>query len=162
MQKPLTNRLNIVQHLAELRRRIIYCFIFLSISWSLCYYFSERIYNFLLIPLAKLYPNNLHSMIYTSLTEAFFTYLKLAIYFGNFISMPFIITQIYIFVAPGLYKNEKSIILPYLLFAPILFILGAVFAYTIVIPIAWKFLISFETIGGNSIMPIKFEARISR
>ena len=148
------------QHLKELRKRIFYSLVMLLIAICICYYYSKGIYNFFLIPLADIYKDSSHhKMIYTGLTEAFFTYLKLASYAGFFISFPFIAMQFYIFLAPGLYKNEKKVLIPFLVAAPILFLLGGMMVYYLVFPLAWKFFLSFEL--KDSLIPILFEARIS-
>lgn len=149
---------NLELHFAELKKRLLYSVIFLLASVLLCYHFAENIYALLLKPLAKASPD--HKMIYTGLTEAFFTYIRLAFYAGFFLSFPFIATQLYIFLAPGLYIKEKKLLIPYLIACPLLFLLGATFVYCLVIPVAWQFFLSFEY-NNASLIPIKLEARIS-
>jgi sec-independent protein translocase protein TatC len=100
-------------------------------------------------------------MIYTDLTEAFFTYLKVAFWAGFCISFPIVLSQIWMFVAPGLYKNERKAFLPYLIATPILFIIGAALVYFLVIPLAWKFFLSFEVPGGHDQLPIELQAKVS-
>ena len=87
-------------------------------------------------------------MIYTGLTEAFFTYMKVAFFAGAFITFPFVATQLWLFIAPGLYRNEKQALLPFLIATPVLFFGGGAFAYYVVFPLAWRFFVSFETPGG--------------
>jgi sec-independent protein translocase protein TatC len=99
-------------------------------------------------------------MIYTSLTEAFFTYLKLAIFAAFFVTFPFLAAQFYLFLAPGLYKHEKNALLPFLIAAPVLFLSGAALVYFAVMPLAWEFFLSFET--SNAALPIKLEAKIDQ
>ena len=99
----------LITHLHELRRRLTYCAVVLLAAFIACYLYAEDIYIFLVKPLAHLYGAEQHRrLIYTGLTEAFFTYVKLALFAAGFISFPFIASQLYIFLAPGLYKNEKS------------------------------------------------------
>jgi sec-independent protein translocase protein TatC len=147
-------------HLSELRKRLIFSLLIFLATTSFCYFEADKIYNFLALPLAELYKDdNMHRLIYTGLTEAFFVYLKLALFCGFFLAFPFIAIQIYFFIAPGLYKHERKILLPYLFFSPLLFIIGGLIAYYYVIPLAWKFFASFEY--NNSSLPIILEARVS-
>src|SRR5207237_106578 len=100
-------------------------------------------------------------LIYTGLTEAFVTYIKLSLWTGCFLAFPVVATQIWMFVAPGLYKTERRAFLPFLLATPVFFLIGAAMAYYFVFPLAWKFFLGFEipaTAGG---MPIQLEARVS-
>ena len=100
-------------------------------------------------------------MIYTGLTEAFFTYVKVAFWAGTFITFPFVATQLWLFIAPGLYKNEKEAFLPFLAATPILFFAGGAFVYYFVFPMAWHFFLSFETpAAGPGELPIQLEARV--
>ena len=100
-------------------------------------------------------------MIFTSLTEGFFTYLKVAMFGGAFIAFPVMATQLWLFVAPGLYRSEKRALLPFLLASPVLFVLGAALAYYFVFPFAWGFFLSFQTPQGAGGLPIELEARVS-
>lgn len=150
------------EHLAELRNRLCYSLVFLVIAVGICYYFAENIYNFLVSPLADLYEGQEgRRLIYTGLTEAFFTYMKLAFYAGMFFSFPFIAIQLYIFLAPGLYKNEKMVLLPFLVITPILFLFGGLVVYYWIFPLAWQFFLGFETLAANDNLPIMLEARVS-
>ncbi|MFN7185377.1 MAG: twin-arginine translocase subunit TatC, partial [Alphaproteobacteria bacterium] len=100
-------------------------------------------------------------LIYTSLTETFVTYIKIAMMGGFFIGFPVIAAQLYLFLAPGLYKREKSVILPYLITAPILFFAGAALAYYFVMPTAWGFFLSFEKPASEAVVPLMLEAKVS-
>jgi sec-independent protein translocase protein TatC len=99
-------------------------------------------------------------MIYTGLAEAFFTYLKVSFWAGAFITFPFIATQLWLFIAPGLYRTEKRAFLPFLAATPILFFLGGAVVYYLIFPLAWRFFLSFETPGGDGMLPIQLEARV--
>jgi sec-independent protein translocase protein TatC len=100
-------------------------------------------------------------MIYTGLTEAFFTYVKVAFWAGCFLSFPIIAAQLWMFVAPGLYKHEKRAFLPFLVATPIVFFLGGALVYFFIFPLAWRFFLSFETLmPGGDMLPIQFEARV--
>ena len=145
-------------HFRELKKRltiILACFAFASI---LSYYFSGEIFQFLLQPLVDSSLDT-RRIIYTGLTEAFFTYLSLSTFVGFIISMPLIALQIYLFISPGLYAPEKKITKILLLASPILFIVGGLFVFYFVIPKAWSFFISFEMTSGAT--PIILEAKIS-
>ena len=135
-------RAPLVSHLIELRDRLKWAVAFFLLSFFVCYYFATDIYNFLVNPLYKIYLSkgiDNPRMIYTALTEAFFTYLKVSFYGALFISFPIIALQIYKFAAPGLYKNEKKAFLPFLIATPILFTLGAALVYFLIFPLAWDF-----------------------
>jgi sec-independent protein translocase protein TatC len=100
-------------------------------------------------------------MIFTALYEAFFTYLKVAFFGAIFFSFPIWATQLWLFIAPGLYRSEKRTIMPFLIASPILFLLGAALAYYFIFPLAWHFFISFETPAGAGTVPIQLEAKVS-
>lgn len=151
------------EHFIELRKRFFYIFIIFMISFAVSYIYSKEIYQFLLNPLAKHYyqEGKQGSIIYTSLAEAFFSYVKLAFYSALFCTFPFFLIQTYIFVSPALYKSEKLILLPYLFVTPVLFICGICIAYYFIFPAAWQFFLSFETGISSNNLPVKLEARIS-
>jgi sec-independent protein translocase protein TatC len=155
-------KMPLLDHLLELRNRLIYSMVSVGICFAVCYYFKEQIYAFLSHPLAvALEGRPEHKMIYTGLTEAFFTYLKVSLWAAVCISFPVLATQIWKFVAPGLYKNERKAFLPYLFATPVLFIIGASLVYFIVIPLAWRFFLSFETPGSAGQLPIELQAKVS-
>ena len=152
-----------IEHLTELRSRLVKSIIYLFIFFVICYYFAENIYGFLLSPYAEAVkddPTN-RRMIFTALHETFITYLKVAFFTSMFISSPIILTQIWKFIAPGLYKNEKSALLPYLIATPILFLLGGMLVYYLIMPLAIKFFLSFETTSQLNILPIQLEAKVN-
>lgn len=151
----------LLDHLLELRNRLIWSIGALFIGFLVCYAFSEQIYQFLVEPLQIAYGNQTgRRMIYTGLAEAFFTYLKVAMWGGMMLAFPIIATQIWMFIAPGLYKQEKQAFLPFLLATPVLFFLGAALCYYLVFPLAFQFFLSFETGGAGGTMPIELEARV--
>jgi len=151
----------LLDHLIELRNRLIYACTALFLGFLVCYFFAEDIYAFLVQPLADIYQGQTgRRMIYTGLTEAFFTYLKVAFWAGAFLTFPFVATQLWLFIAPGLYKTEKKAFLPFLVATPILFFLGGAMVYYLIFPLAWRFFLSFETPGGNGTLPIELEARV--
>jgi sec-independent protein translocase protein TatC len=158
------NHLSLQQHFFELRNRVFFSVIFFLITFCLCYFFSEKIYEFLLQPFAKIFSQNENRrLIYTSPTEAFTTYLKLSLHSALFFSSPIFIAQIYFFLAPALYKNEKKNILLTFFFVPFLFLCGAIFAFYFILPTALQFFASFEVQGSaaSSTLPIQLEIRIS-
>jgi sec-independent protein translocase protein TatC len=122
---------------------------------------AADIYAFLVKPLAHVLEGENRRLIYTGLGEAFITYLKLACFAGGFLSFPVIASQLWLFIAPGLYKNEKYVFLPFLIATPALFLIGAAFVYYLVIPVAWKFFAGFESLTPASGLPIQLEARVS-
>ena len=152
----------LLDHLGELRRRLIFCFVGVILAFFLCYAFSQNIYNFLVEPLANIGSDGRQRrMIFTGLHEAFFTQVKVAFFGAVFLMFPLIATQIWRFVAPGLYTKEKRAFLPFLLATPVLFLLGAVTVYYVVIPIAWEFFVSFEQVGGQGILPMELEPKVN-
>lgn len=151
----------IFEHLLELRGRLIKAVMFFILSFAISYGFAEEIYNFLVAPLADLMEGTDRRMIFTALTEAFFTYVKLALFTAFFFSFPIIAIQGYLFLAPGLFENEKKFLIPFLAAAPILFFMGGAMVYYFIMPLAWEFFLSFESPGGAEGLPIQMEAKIS-
>ena len=152
-----------ISHLSELRKRLIYSFIFLFIFFIFCYFFAEYIYGFLVEPYAKAVKNDgtERRLIFTALQETFLTYLKVSFFAAFFITCPYILMQIWKFIAPGLYKHEKIAILPYLILTPILFFLGGMLVYYLIMPLAIKFFLSFESSGLKTNLPIQLEAKVN-
>ena len=132
--------LPLIDHLIELRRRLIIVLITFGLAFGLAYYYSEILFKFLVQPLADVWQQHTpRRLIYTGLAEAFITYVKVALFTAIFISCPVILAQVWLFIKPGLYVKEKKTFLPFLMATPIMFVIGAAFAYTVVIPNAWKF-----------------------
>ncbi len=152
-----------VSHLTELRKRLIHSLIFIFVIFIGGYIFAENIYNFLVEPYAKAVRNDgvERRLIFTALHETFITYLKVAFFAAFFLGSPILLIQIWKFVAPGLYKNEKKALLPYLIATPILFLLGGMLIYYLVMPLAIKFFLSFETVGQANTLPIQLEAKVN-
>ncbi len=149
-------------HLLDLRRRLIWVFSTMFLSTLICYFFVSDIYNFLVTPLAEaMGPGDTNRLIYTNLTEAFFTYLKVALFSGIFITFPILLIQVWIFIAPGLYEKERKAFLPFLAATPVLFFLGAACVYYLVLPMAWPFFLSFQMSAQEAVLPIQLEARVS-
>lgn len=147
-------------HLLELRRRLLWSFVAMIVGTAICFIFVEELYSFLIQPLASAMDgNDTQRLIYTGLTEAFFTYLKVAFFGGVFLTFPILATQVWRFVAPGLYKGEKKAFLPFLIATPVLFITGGAIVYFVVMPMAWPFFLSFQS--TDTALPIQLEARVS-
>ena len=157
------NESGFISHLTELRKRLINSFIFLFIFFIICYFFSEYIYGFLVDPYAQAVKEDgtERRLIFTALQETFLTYLKVSFFAAFFITSPFILIQIWKFIAPGLYEHEKSAIMPYLIITPILFLLGGMLVYYLVMPLAIKFFLSFESSGVSTNLPIQLEAKVN-
>ena len=156
------NKQPLLAHLVELRSRLIKTMIMITLLFFIFYLFADNIYNFLVQPYANAVQGEEgRRLIFTALHETFFTYIKVALFAALFISLPFLLIQLWIFVAPGLYKNEKNVVVPYLLATPILFILGSALVYYLIMPLAIKFFLSFESIGGNGALPIQLEAKVN-
>ena len=150
-------------HFIELRTRLLNSLIFIFLIFVISYFFAEHIYSFLVEPYAAAVRDDQNSrrLIFTALHETFITYIKVAFFASIFIGSPVLLIQIYKFIAPGLYKNEKKAILPYLISTPILFLLGGLLVYYLVMPLAIKFFLSFESLGSNTTLPIQLEAKVN-
>jgi sec-independent protein translocase protein TatC len=158
------NQSTISEHLLELRSRIIKSLIFFVLVFIISYINADKIYDFLLQPYVKaLGSDGLANkrLIFTALQETFVTYLKLSFFSALFFSFPIFLIQIWKFIAPGLYSNEKKAILPFMIATPVLFLLGAFLAYQFIMPLAIKFFLSFESLTSQTSMPIQLEAKVS-
>tara|TARA_Y100001960_G_C14781621_1_gene887269 strand:+ start:7981 stop:8709 length:729 start_codon:yes stop_codon:yes gene_type:complete len=150
----INNPMAISDHFNEVKSRIIKILVVFAIAFSTCYFFKENIFNLLASPLTHILADG-QGFIFTHLAEAFFVYLKLALWAALFITVPFALIQLYLFVAPGLYKNEKQFIIPLTVFSVILFYTGISFVYFYLMPTAWNFFLSFAQSG------ITLQAKIS-
>ena len=155
-------RMPLLDHLVELRRRLLHSLIAILVLFFASYYFAPTIYGFLVQPLADILTElgGNRRLIYTGLHEAFFTYIKVSFFTALFVAFPFISIQLWKFIAPGLYANEKKAFLPFLVATPILFFSGGALVYYLIFPLAWKFFLSFESIGGAGGLPIQLEAKV--
>ncbi|NMW30770.1 twin-arginine translocase subunit TatC [Altererythrobacter sp. RZ02] len=139
----------LLDHLIELRGRLVRCVIALVIGFGIGLYFANEVYGFLVRPLEAAFPPGEGKLIYTKLYEAFFVQLKVALFAGFFMTFPIIANQLWAFVAPGLYAKEKKAFLPFLFATPVLFGAGAALAYYIVMPTAFRWFIGFEGVTGG-------------
>ncbi|MBA4756926.1 twin-arginine translocase subunit TatC [Sphingosinicella sp.] len=132
----------LLDHLIELRQRLLYCVIALIVAFGICFAFASDIFAFLVQPLVKAKASQL---IYTKLYEAFFVEIKVALFAAFLIAFPIIANQLWLFIAPGLYRSEKRAFLPFLIATPVLFTMGAALAYYVVMPTVFTFLLGFQT-----------------
>ena len=139
----------LLDHLVELRGRLVRCVIALAIGFGIGLFFADEIYGFLVRPLEAAFPPGEGRLIYTQLYEAFFVELKVALFAGFCLTFPIIANQLWAFIAPGLYAKEKKAFLPFLFATPILFIAGASLAYYVVMPTAFRWFIGFEGVTGG-------------
>jgi sec-independent protein translocase protein TatC len=163
-ESPDDKKMPLLEHLVELRRRLIYSFVAFILAFLVCYHFSQAIFAFLVRPLADALKDqqNAH-MIFTALHEAFFTYLKVAFWAAMFVSFPVVAAQLWMFVAPGLYRNERRAFLPFLAATPVLFFLGATLVYYVIFPLAWQFFLSFQTMQpGEGALPIEVAPKVDQ
>ena len=152
----------LMDHLIELRKRLVYSLLALFGAFVVCYVFAKPIYGFLTEPLAHALAGQPgRHLIYTALYETFFTYVKVGLFGGICLAFPIIAAQIWMFIAPGLYKHERNAFLPFLLATPVLFITGAAVVFYVMLPFAIKFFLSFETPGGNGALAIQLDAKVS-
>lgn len=154
----------LLDHLVELRSRLMWSMGALFVTVIGCWFAAQHIYAFLAQPLVDILVaqsgGEPRRLIFTALTEAFFTYLKVAIFGGMFISFPIIAHQVWLFIAPGLYRSEKRALLPFLLASPVMFLAGSALAYYFVFPAAFQFFVSFESPAGAGGVPIQLEAKV--
>lgn len=157
-----SSRMPLIEHLLELRQRLLWAIVAITVAFVGCWFLADPIYNFLTVPLLEaMNREEGRRMIYTALHEAFFTKLKLAFFGAAFLAFPIIAVQLWKFVAPGLYKHERKAFLPFLFATPVLFVLGAALAYYLVIPMAWKFFLSFQQPAAAGQLAIELEAKVS-
>lgn len=151
----------LIEHLIELRKRLMWTLAAIFVGFLLCFYFATDIYDILLYPYkAAVGGDTRIEMIYTAPQEFFFTQLKLSLFGAIFLTFPVLASQVYMFVAPGLYKNEKMAFLPFLIATPVLFIMGGALLYYVVMPLAMTFFLSFQQTGDTQVQ-IQLTARVS-
>lgn len=151
-----------INHLVELRRRLLIVMLGFVLASAVSYFYVDEIYGFLTVPLQNaMDQNGSGRLIYTGLSEAFFTYLKVALFMGAAVTFPLFAYHIWAFIAPGLYASEKRVFLPYLIAAPLLFVAGAAMVYYVIMPLAWPFFLSFQSFDNAVGLPIELEARVS-
>jgi sec-independent protein translocase protein TatC len=143
--------LTLRDHLMELRKRLKWAILFLALGFAASWNWSKEIFHFLMRPVLRALPEGEKALHFASSVEPFFIYLKVALYAGLFLSMPFILWQFWAFVAPGLYRKERRAVLPFVVTATLFFIGGAAFCYTIILPPAFDFLINS---AGPDIKPM--------
>ncbi len=149
-------KMPLLDHLVELRRRLVYSAVGLVVAFFACFYVSLDLFNFLVQPLADVFQDDPDAqMIFTALHEFFFTKVKVAAFAALFLTFPLIAGQLYMFVAPGLYANEKSAFLPFLIVTPLLFFAGGAFVYYFVMPVAWAFFVDQGVAAGEGQIAIK-------
>jgi sec-independent protein translocase protein TatC len=153
----------LLEHLAELRKRLMWSAVAFVLAFIVCYHFAPRIYDFLAAPLANALKarGEKPELIYTALYEAFFTYIKVSIFAAAFVSFPVVASQLWLFIAPGLYRKEKRAMLPFLVVTPVLFFAGGALAYYGIFPAAWKFFLSFQNTAPGSDVQIDLMAKVS-
>jgi sec-independent protein translocase protein TatC len=143
------SRAPLLDHLIELRQRLVRCVVALLLAFGVCFYFSEHIFSFLVVPLKEAFGDGNGRLVYTKLYEAFFVQVKVSIFAAFCLSFPIIANQMWAFVAPGLYRKEKRALLPFILATPVLFTAGAALAYYVVMPTAFHFFLQFQGESGG-------------
>ncbi len=163
VDEPEAQKAPLMEHLIELRTRLLRSVIVLILVFFVCLYVAEDIFAFLVQPLADILgTDSKQRLIYTALHEAFFTYVKVAFFAALFVTFPVFALQIWKFVAPGLYKNEKKAFLPFLIATPVLFVAGGALVYYLIFPLAWEFFLSFQKTGGEGELAIQLEAKVDQ
>jgi len=155
-------RMPLMEHLIELRTRLLWSLAALGVCFAVCFYFAEEIYSLLTLPFVRAVEGDPdRRLIATALQETFFTYIRVALFGALCLGFPIFANQIWKFVAPGLYKEEKHAFLPFLIATPVLFIIGASLAYFVIMPLAIDFFLSFERPGDGTGLAIEVEQRVS-
>ncbi|WP_095012831.1 twin-arginine translocase subunit TatC [Tsuneonella mangrovi] len=139
----------LLDHLVELRTRLLRSIAALVVAFCICFYFASDIFGFLVRPLTEAFPAGQGRLVYTKLYEAFFTEVKVALFAAFFLAFPIIANQLWAFIAPGLYAREKKAFLPFLIATPVLFLMGASLAYFIVMPMAFRWFLGFQGMSGG-------------
>ncbi|HEY1631285.1 MAG TPA: twin-arginine translocase subunit TatC [Rhizomicrobium sp.] len=152
----------LMDHLIELRKRLVWAILSFAVCFIICFIFAKPIYGFLTMPLANALAGrpNAH-LIYTALYETWITYVKVGMFGGLCLAFPIIAMQLWMFVAPGLYRNERRAFLPFLLASPVLFLIGAAFVFYVMMPFAIQFFVGYQTQGGPHTLGIQLEAKVS-
>jgi sec-independent protein translocase protein TatC len=150
-------RAPLMEHLLELRKRLVWAMISFGICFVLCFAVSTQIFNFLIIPLHA----TTNHLIYTALTEVFFTKVKIGMFGGACLAFPVIAWQLWIFIAPGLYRHERRAFLPFLIWTPIMFVMGSGFVYYVLLPFAIKFFGGYQVPAIDGAMGIELQAKVS-
>lgn len=161
-------KMPLLDHLIELRQRLLYSVAGLLVAFLICFYFAQPLFDFLAEPLAAILierggegGNRDPRFIFTGLPDVFFTHIKVAFFFAAFITCPIFLTQFWKFVAPGLYRHEKHAFGPFLIATPVLFFTGGALVYYLIFPLAWEFFLAFEQAGTDSALPIQLEAKVN-
>ena len=141
-------------HLEELRKRLVICAIAIGIGFGISYIFAKQLFSYLVLPLTKVLPDD-SRLIFTNLPEMFIAYIKVALVAGIILAIPIIFYQLWMFLAPALFKKEKKYIIPFVLFSSILFAVGALFGYLVVFPYGFKFFVSFATEDIQALPSVK-------
>ncbi len=151
----------LMEHLIELRQRIIWAMLSVVVCFGVCFYFAKDIYNILLIPYTwAAGPDATVELQFTAPQEFFFTQMRLSLFGALFLSFPVIASQIYMFVAPGLYRNERGAFLPFLIATPVLFMIGGALVYFMAMPLAMRFFLSMQQVGEGQVQ-IKLIPKVS-
>src|SRR6516225_9219557 len=150
----------LLDHLIELRSRLIKALLAFGVAFIVCFFIAKYIYNFLVWPFVLVAGAEHSKFIYTALLEYFITQLKLALFGAAFISFPIVATQIYKFVAPGLYRHERAAFRPYLIATPVFFVLGAMLVYFLVWPMLARFSLSMQQAAGAGQAAIKLLPKV--
>ncbi len=155
--------MSLLEHLVELRTRLLYSFLAFLVLFLVSFAFAQEIYDFFVRPLANALEGKEGArMIFTALYEPFLAQIKVAFYTALFVAFPLISIQLWAFVAPGLYRNEKKAFLPFLAATPVLFLLGGALVYFFVMPLAWDFFLTFQTTGGEGSLPVQVEPKVDQ
>jgi len=149
----------LMEHLVELRARLVRAVGFFFVAFVGCYFIAPEVYDFLTLPLQEKLPQG--RLIATGLAEPFFTRVKVGFYAALFVSFPIILIQIWLFIAPGLYKHERKAVMPFLAATPVLFAAGGALVYYLIMPLAWEFFLGFGQDAGQGQMAIEFEPKVN-
>lgn len=151
----------LVEHLTELRSRLMRAMGAIAVAFVVCFYFSDEIFNILTSPYVRARGDEVSLFQFTALPELFFTQIKIGFFGALFLAFPVLASQIYMFMAPGLYRHERSAFYPFLVATPILFVLGACLVYFVVMPLAIAFFLSLEQTGGEGVATIVNQPKVS-
>lgn len=146
--------MSFLEHLQELRHRLLHAAVAIILGFVICISFSKKLFDFLSAPLIELLPKD-SSLVFTALPDPFFMYLKVSFVAGIFIAIPYVLYQVWKFIAPGLYLKERKLALPFVVAATVLFYVGAVFAYFVVFPVVFKFFLGFQSADLKPMISIR-------
>ena len=161
MLNPISKNITLFNHMYELKYRFLYYILSNIITMIVCYEFSNELIYILVKPLLQNEVHKIDQLIYTNITEAFFTYINISIFFAIYLTIPILIYQLFFYVLPGLYNHEKNKVILFIIVSKLTLILSIFTIYNIVLPIIWSFFLEFDNTNANEVFQLSFEGKVN-